>query len=250
MKLFLFSIFAFFLYTEVLLSQEVKLIANVYENKPNSRSRPSEYCIENKKYRGYAYRINGKNIFLPDKQTLKTNTVYLFEGSWKKDLTLHIQEIGNCEPEIIREQIRSDWLAEENYSKEGRILSWSTGVTTIERLKELSFFEVKRYKKVDVVQCKNKSQNLEIEIKPNLAELKGIKLQLISHYEGGRGKPKAKFLNQQIRLKNKNKILEIPKLIQEEPGKKFSSFRLETVNILYESKNLYFYWNLSVYDCK
>lgn len=246
------SLFFLFSLSQSLFSKEERIIANVQKNDPESRSNPSEYCLlgENKKYRGYSYRISGKNIYLKENQTLKTDVAYIFEGKWQQDLTQHIQEISDyCEPEEVREQIRSDWLAEENRMRDGQIISWSRGVTTRERLKEMYFFEISKYKELDAFRCKASSKKIEIEIK-SIPEFKGMKIRMVSHYEGGRGKPQPKFLNQKIKLKTHNTKIEVPKSIQESGEGRKNSFRLENITFQGEGKDYNFNYDLSVHKCK
>lgn len=240
-----------FLFPTLVFTQTEKIISTVQKNSPNSRKNPSVYCLvdEKKKFTGYPYRINGKNVYLLEIQNLETNVAYILEGNWKKDLTTHIKEVGSCEPEEVIEQIRSDWLAEENRKKGMDFISWGVGETTRERLKELSYFEVSKVQKLDAFTCKNKKGNIEISIK-SIPELKGIKLIMVSHYEGGRGKPQPKYLNKKISLKKNSTTVQVAKSLSDEDRGKKISFRLQTVSFQGAGKDFQFNYDISAASCR
>ncbi len=187
-------------------SNEIIILSNIQENN-GTVGNPSEYCIleTGKKYRGFHYRIFGKNLFLENSVQLKANKIYLIKGYWKKDLTKQLKEIGTCNPkEVENLQIRSDWLPEENYFQK-KILSWKSGQTTWERLKELEYFHAKHIEEYNSFEChlKNEKAIFSLELDKSF---KNLKIKVISHYESTRGKPKPKYFSKKVRLQRKNEL--------------------------------------------
>jgi hypothetical protein len=214
MKFFIISILLFPLFLK---ADESVLVTSVQKNSPDSRKAPSIYCLvdEKKKYEGFSYRMNGKNLYFDSILSLNVNDIFKIQGTWKKDLTTKIKEIGACEEELTMEQLRSDWFAEENGDSEFGTISWSVGGTNRNRLKELSYFHVAKIEKFDVFQCSYKDKFLRLNIR-KLKELDGVPLSLISHYEGGRGKPMPTYKKQEIKLKKNENYFHIPLSVKDE----------------------------------
>jgi hypothetical protein len=242
------SFFLFLFLSSYLFAKEEVIMSTLKKNSPDSRTSPSVYCLieEKKKYQGFSYRISGKNLFFDEEPKIDANQTYILTGTWKKDLTERIKELGTCEQEEVREQIRSDWLAEEN-RESGRLefISWGVGETTRKRLQELSYFHVTKIKKLDAIKCKMKPKVVQLEILP-IPEWKGVQIMMVSHYEGGRGKPQPKYLNQKVRLKKQKILLDIPKTIKE-TGR---DFQLQNIILSGERKNVSINVDINMALCK
>ncbi|MCC5814494.1 MAG: hypothetical protein JJT78_07045 [Leptospira sp.] len=231
-------------------AKDATVIASIQKNTPESRNAPSIYCLvdENKKYEGFSHRMNGKNLYFDITPTIDTNAIYMIQGVWEKDLTKKIKSIGTCQDEPVMEQIRSDWLAEENSDGDFGIISWSAGGTTRERLQELKFFRVGKLQKVKNFHCRRKAGNLVIVISRE-KYLEGIPLELISHYESTNGKPSPTFNKYKVSLKKKSNELKIPISLQE-GGKGGSRSTLEGITISGEKGNFIVNVKIDPRDCK
>lgn len=237
-----YLIFGFFVTT--LAANEVIIISNIDENN-GTTGKPNQYCVidSGKKYSGFSYRIFGKNILVDHSFKIKPKKLYLLKGQWEKDLTKHIKEIGSCDPkEIEFQQIRSDWLPEENYFQ-GKIISWKLGHTKWARLQELSFFHATKVAEFTSIQCHIKKKKFFFEFP--IDSFKSIKAKVISHYESREGKPKPKYLTKGKRFSEKVK-LEFPLFLSE--GK--LSYRLQEVSIQSEGKNFLININYPIFNCK
>lgn len=195
------------------IAETIYLVGKVSANAKNS-FQPDRYCLQEEKalYKGFDWRFGTTNLQSDDGVSLVAGQTYLFSGYYQKDLTGAIEKIASCNPrefgapEHRMMQIRSDWLPPENRD-EFEIVSWIPGLTNRKALQKLSYFHVKAAKQVRLINHENRGSKIKF-IFTNSFDFTLPVLRWRAHYEGGRGKPQARY-----------KSLTIPSLVK---GKSFS----------------------------
>jgi hypothetical protein len=189
------------------------IIGSIIKNSSGSISAPSEYCVvpddyfsgqvqplegdqnhdpsqkeEAFLYKGFDYRINKTNLILPEKtdaEAIQKAPIVMLTGTHVKDLTTVIQKIRPCNPnEYPVPQMRMDWASNE--------CGAHPGITTLKRLKSLSYFLADEATISTAIQVKEQNGTIAVEI-TNPFDFSLPCMTFAVHFEGGGGKPQPRF---------------------------------------------------------
>lgn len=205
-------------------------IGSLHKNQPLGIANPSEYCLEDGHiWQGAEYRLDRDNIFGVDiDEALAGETVIVY-GTAKKSLDSMVQKRGPCPPDYgareSAQQIRSDWTSPE--------CGFSIGRSTHAKLQELLYIEARAVFALEFIKRTGSDADagtIEVEVHNPLATPL-LDAEIVSHYEGGRGKPQPRYERQKITLQpGERKRVSVVRIIESDGGKG-RRFRLHDVGL-------------------
>ncbi len=210
-------------------------VGSLRRNAPLGIDNPSEFCLEDGfLWRGAAFRLDGENIFGVDiDEALAGKTVIVY-GESRPSLDSMLERAGKCPEgygnEESSQQLRSDWTSEE--------CGFNIGRSTHARLREISYLDARGVFAVEMIKHKTDDGTTPDMMTVEVHNPFGVALtdaEVVSHYEGGRGKPRPRYDRQKVTLQpGERKQIRVTLSIPEEdikPGMKKSGYKLHDISL-------------------
>ena len=184
-------------------------------NRPLGMSNPSEYCLEDGHlWQGSKFRLDDENLFgVVIDPALVGKTVIIY-GTSKPSLDSMLVKGAACPPgygdQESAMQMRSDWTSPE--------CGFTIGRSTHEKLRALSYLDAQAVFPVTFIESATSADDGSFTVtvsNPLAAPIEGA--EVVSHYEGGRGKPQPRYERQAITLQpGESKQVTVPRQLERE----------------------------------
>ncbi|MBN2724344.1 MAG: hypothetical protein JXR95_09765 [Deltaproteobacteria bacterium] len=214
-----------------ILLKKVRFIGNLVKNSQYSVFAPDRYCIfprnsrngKGIQYKGFDYRMGSLNIYGISSDLLEKHRKYPaveVSGVETQDLTRVITNTGSCSRNSIPVmQLRSDWESPECGN--------SIQVTTMSKLRTLSYLNAKSIKKTEYMKFSRGKSFLTVKFR-NIFGISTKPMGFHANYESYPGKPSKTVVSHTISSLRTNKVSahSIPLKIKKH-GK---TYRLNTIS--------------------